>query len=92
MRKQLNGEVFFTTAGAIFIAELTDKDALFLLALATKPKPLFSFAAGSTAFVISSTMIVRIGSVLVGLVPLFWIKISGGTMMIAYAVWGYRKG
>ena len=34
----------FTTMGTIFVAELTDKDALFLLALATKTKASVVFA------------------------------------------------
>ncbi len=82
---------FLTIAGAIFVAELTDKDALFLLALATKTKPQFAFFAGSVAFTISSAIIVGIGSILVSFIPIFWIKTSGGVIMLAYAVWQYWK-
>ena len=51
---------FVTVVATIFIAELTDKDALLLLALATKMKPWAAFAAGATAFTITSAIIVCI--------------------------------
>jgi Ca2+/H+ antiporter, TMEM165/GDT1 family len=82
---------FATTVGTIFVAELTDKDALFLLALATKTKPFLVFAAGSVAFVISTAIIVLVGSVLVALVPVVAIKLAGGTIMLAYAAWEYYR-
>jgi Ca2+/H+ antiporter, TMEM165/GDT1 family len=82
---------FATTAGTIFVAELTDKDALFLLALATKTKPSLVFAAGSVAFVISTAIIVLVGSVLLALVPVLAIKLAGGTIMLGYAVWEFYR-
>jgi putative Ca2+/H+ antiporter (TMEM165/GDT1 family) len=81
----------FTTMGTIFVAELTDKDALFLLALATKTKASVVFAAGSVAFVITTTIIVVLGSVLVTFVPVLAIKLVGGSIMLAYAVWEYYR-
>jgi len=83
---------FFTITGTIFIAELTDKDALLLLSLATKRNAWMTFAAGSIAFTITSAIIVLIGSALVLYVPIFWIKVSGGTIMLAYALWEYVRG
>jgi putative Ca2+/H+ antiporter (TMEM165/GDT1 family) len=80
-----------TTAGTIFVAELTDKDALFLLALATKTKASVVFAAGSVAFAITTAIIVAAGSVLIALVPVFAIKLAGGSIMLAYAASEYYR-
>jgi putative Ca2+/H+ antiporter (TMEM165/GDT1 family) len=80
---------FVTVSSTIFVAELTDKDALLILALATKTKPWTVFAAGSTAFTITTAIIVSIGYVLLSFVPVVWIKIAGGTVMIGYALWQY---
>jgi putative Ca2+/H+ antiporter (TMEM165/GDT1 family) len=80
-----------TVAGTIFIAELTDKDALLLLSLATRRNAWLTFAAGSIAFTITSAIIVLVGSALVAYVPIFWIKIAGGTIMLFYALWEYLR-
>jgi len=78
-------------ASAIFVVELTDKDALLLLALATRTKPWTVFAAGVTAFTITTTIIVTIGQFLVTAFPVFWIKIAGGVIMICYGLWMFFK-
>ncbi len=83
---------FLTVVGTIFIAELTDKDALLLLSLATKMRPILVFAAGSIAFTITSAIIVVLGSALVEYVPILWIKLAGGTIMLAYAALEYVEG
>ncbi|MDA4117292.1 MAG: TMEM165/GDT1 family protein [Thaumarchaeota archaeon] len=80
-----------TTMGTLFVAELTDKDALFLLSLATKTKAVVVFAAGSVAFTITTGIIVLVGSALLTVVPVLWIKVVGGTIMIAYALWEYTR-
>jgi putative Ca2+/H+ antiporter (TMEM165/GDT1 family) len=80
---------FFTIVLTIFIAELTDKDALLLLTLATRIKPWTAFAAGAVAFTISSAIIVTIGYFLTRVVPIFWIRIAGGFVMIGFAFWQY---
>jgi putative Ca2+/H+ antiporter (TMEM165/GDT1 family) len=80
-----------TTGGTIFVAELTDKDALFLLALATKTKASVVFAAGSVAFTITTAIIVLLGSLLITVVPVFAIKLAGGSIMLAYAVFEYYR-
>jgi putative Ca2+/H+ antiporter (TMEM165/GDT1 family) len=83
---------FLTVFGTIFIAELTDKDALLLLSLATKTRPLLVFVGGAIAFTITSAIIVTFGSVLVVYIPIYWIKLAGGTIMLAYAVLEYLRG
>jgi len=80
-----------TTMGTIFVTELTDKDALFLLALATKTKAYVVFAAGSVAFTITTAIIVLLGSVLIAFVPVIAIKLAGGAIMLIYAVWEYYR-
>ena len=83
---------FLTVAGAIFVAELTDKDALLLLTLATKANPWRVFAAGSMAFTITSAIIVLVGSAIAQFIPIFLIKIAGGVIMLGYAFFQYLKG
>ena len=74
---------------AIFVAELTDKDALLLLSLATRIKPWVVFAAGSVAFTITSAIIVTVGYFLVSFLPVSLISLAGGAVMIAYGIWGF---
>jgi putative Ca2+/H+ antiporter (TMEM165/GDT1 family) len=83
---------FLTIVGTIFVAELTDKDALLLLSLATRMRRLYAFAAGAIAFTASSAVIVLVGSALVRYVPIFWVKIAGGVIMLGYAVLEYVRG
>jgi len=73
----------------IFIAELTDKDALLLLSLATRVKPWVVFAAGSVAFTITSAIIVTVGYFLVSFLPVSLISLAGGIVMIAYGIWSF---
>lgn len=80
-----------TTAGTIFVVELTDKDALFLLALATKTRASVVFAAGALAFTVTSAVIVAVGSVLIALVPVFAIRLAGGAIMLGYAALEYSR-
>lgn len=74
---------------AIFVAELTDKDALLLLSLATRMKPWVVFAAGSVAFTITSAIIVTVGYFLVSFIPVSLISLAGGLVMIAYGGWSF---
>ena len=78
-----------TIMAAIFVAELTDKDALLLLSLATRVKPWVVFAAGSVAFTITSAIIVTVGYFLVSFIPVSLISLAGGLVMIAYGCWSF---
>lgn len=80
-----------TTIGTIFVVELTDKDALFLLALGTKTRFSVVFAAGAVAFTASSAVIVGVGSVLIKVVPVYYIRLVGGAIMLAYAGFEYSR-
>jgi putative Ca2+/H+ antiporter (TMEM165/GDT1 family) len=82
---------FLTIVVTVFIAELTDKDALLLLTLATRFEAWTAFAAGATAFTISTGIIVTVGYFLVKVAPIFWIKLGGGVVMIGFALWDYVR-
>ena len=83
---------FATIFGTIFVAELTDKDALLLLTLATRSKPRRVFLAGSIAFTFTTAVIVTVGSALIRVVPVVWIKAAGGVIMLGYAGRTYARG
>ena len=87
----LNPAALLTIAAAIFVAELTDKDAFLLLTLATRRRPWFIFAAGSTAFTITTAIITTSGYFLLRIVPVLWIKLAGGIVMISYGLWEFFK-
>jgi len=80
-----------TIMAPIFVAELTDKDALLLLSLATRVKPWVVFAAGSVAFTITSAIIVTVGYFLVSFLPVSLISLAGGLVMIAYGTWSFLE-
>ena len=81
---------FATIVATLFVAELTDKDALLLIAVSTKVKAWLAFAAGATAFTITTTIIVAAGSLIVAVVPVEWIRLAGGTVMLGYGLWEAR--
>jgi putative Ca2+/H+ antiporter (TMEM165/GDT1 family) len=85
----VNYAAFFTVALAIFVAELTDKDAFLILTLATRRRAGFVFCAGSTAFTITTAIIVASGYLILTIVPVSWIKLAGGVIMIGYGFWQF---
>jgi putative Ca2+/H+ antiporter (TMEM165/GDT1 family) len=85
----VNSTAFLTVAAAIFVAELTDKDAFLLLTLATRKRAWFVFCAGSIAFTITTAIIITFGDLILAIVPVFWIKLVGGVIMIGYGFWQF---
>lgn len=81
---------FATIAAALFVTELTDKDALLLIAVSTKVKVRVAFLAGATAFAFTTAVIVALGSIIVNFVPVYLVRITGGIVMIAYGAWEAR--
>ncbi|HLQ07182.1 MAG TPA: TMEM165/GDT1 family protein, partial [Nitrososphaerales archaeon] len=81
---------FATIAAALFVTELTDKDALLILTMATRVRASVVFVAGAAAFVFDTAIIVLLGSLLLTVVPIFWVRIAGGAAMLAYGIWGAR--
>ncbi|QQG49042.1 MAG: TMEM165/GDT1 family protein [archaeon] len=68
------------------MAELTDKDALLILTLATKTRAVIVFLAGASAFVFTTFVSVVLGSVVSSLIPILWVKLAGGVVMLAFGV------
>src|SRR5271157_3989325 len=77
---------FAAIAATLFVAELTDKDALLILAFATRMKPTRVFLAGSLAFLFTTAVIVSFGSLLITVLPRIWIRLAGGAVMLGYGV------
>jgi Ca2+/H+ antiporter, TMEM165/GDT1 family len=78
---------FAAIAATLFVAELTDKDALLLLAFATRMKPTRVFLAGSLAFLFTTAVIVSFGSLLITVLPIIWIRLAGGAVMLGYGLY-----
>ena len=81
---------FGTIAITIFIAELTDKDAFLLIALSSRVRARLVFLAGAVAFIFTTTVIIALGSALIVVVPVYWVRLAGGVVMIAYGAWEAR--
>ncbi|MGD0395675.1 MAG: TMEM165/GDT1 family protein [Nitrososphaerales archaeon] len=79
-----------TIASALFVTELTDKDAFLLLTLAARTHAATVFFAGATAFVITTTIFVTVGTLISAAVPIFWVRLVGGAFMIGYGLWEAR--
>jgi putative Ca2+/H+ antiporter (TMEM165/GDT1 family) len=58
--------------------------------VSTRVRARVAFFAGATAFVATTTIIVILGSLLVQLVPVDWIRLAGGLIMITYGLWQAR--
>jgi len=78
---------FAGVAGTLFLAELTDKDALLLLTLATRTRALTVFLAGATAFVFTTTLFVALGALVISVIPILWVRVAGGIVMLSYGAW-----
>lgn len=81
---------FATIAFALFVTELTDKDALLLLALASKTRAVVVFLAGVTAFITTTTIFVTAGTLIGAVVPILWVRLAGGGFMMGYGLWEAR--
>lgn len=81
---------FGTMAAVLFVTELTDKDALLLLAVSSKLRWRVAFSAGALAFTLTTLLFVTVGSAMVDLVPVSWVRIAGGTIMVGFGLWEAR--
>lgn len=81
---------FATIAAILFVAELTDKDALLLLSVSAKSRARTVFFAGTTAFVLTTSIVVTFGSLLIIVVPVGIVRLAGGCIMIGYGLWEAR--
>lgn len=81
---------FGAIAATLFVTELTDKDAILLIAVSTKAKARLAFLSGITAFTITTSIFVTFGSLLLTVVPVLAVKVAGGAIMLAYGLWELR--
>ncbi|MGD1055670.1 MAG: TMEM165/GDT1 family protein [Nitrososphaerales archaeon] len=81
---------FAEIASALFVTELTDKDALLLLTLASKTRATLVFLAGATAFTITTAIFVTVGTLISDIIPILWVRLVGGAFMIGYGLWEIR--
>jgi len=81
---------FAAMAATLFVTELTDKDSLLLIAVSTRVPPRVTFMAGAAAFLITTTVIVTLGSLLITVVPVVWVRLAGRVVMLAYGLWQAR--
>lgn len=81
---------FGTIAAVLFVAELTDKDAFLLIAVSSKVRWRVAFLAGAAAFTFTTFVFVVAGSVLVAYVPVYWVRVAGGLVMVGYGLWEAR--
>lgn len=79
-------QVFFSTFGIIFLAELGDKTQLTAMALATKYPWKRIFIGIAAAFAVLNLGAVLIGQVLFSFLPLFWIKIVSGVLFLFFGI------
>ncbi|MDG6901512.1 MAG: TMEM165/GDT1 family protein [Nitrososphaerota archaeon] len=78
---------FGTIAAVLFVTELTDKDAFLLIAVSSKVKWRVAFFAGATAFTLNTLLFVAAGSLIVAFVPVNWVRLAGGVVMLGYGLW-----
>ena len=77
-------------AGAIFLAELADKDAFLLVTVSTRVRAHVAFFAGAAAFAMTTALFVTLGTVLIAFVPVYWVRLAGGGVMLGYGLWEAR--
>jgi putative Ca2+/H+ antiporter (TMEM165/GDT1 family) len=76
----------------VLIAELGDKTQLCTLALALKYKKTYSIIFGAgLGFLIVDSIAVIVGSLLLDVIPLYWLKIGAGIMFIFFGIYFYFK-
>ncbi|MDE1853570.1 MAG: TMEM165/GDT1 family protein [Thaumarchaeota archaeon] len=78
---------FGAIAAALFVTELTDKDAFLLITVSTRVRAMVAFLAGVTAFVLTTALFVSVGSLLLVIVPVLWVRLVGGAIMVGYGLW-----
>lgn len=81
---------FGAIAGVLFVTELTDKDAFLLISVSARVKWGLAFAAGVAAFALTTSLFVVAGTVISALIPVSWVRLAGGVVMLGYALWAAR--
>jgi putative Ca2+/H+ antiporter (TMEM165/GDT1 family) len=72
--------------------ELFDRTSFALIVLASRARPLPTWAGGAAAFLASTVVAVTAGAALaaaLGPARVGWLRVAGGSFLIAYALWTY---
>ncbi len=81
-------QIFMTTFGMVFLAELGDKTQLATFCLAADCDPKLSvFLGASIALVLSTLIAVVFGSLLSKYLPEHYIKIAAGIFFVVVGIW-----
>ncbi len=86
----MNWNLFASTFGLIFLAELPDKTAFATLMLAGEGKLPALFIGAAFAFLIHVVLAVTVGEYL-GLLPSGWIKFGSGILFLIFAVMSLKR-
>jgi putative Ca2+/H+ antiporter (TMEM165/GDT1 family) len=86
----LDWQLFVSTFGLIFVAEIPDKTAFAALFLATCNNPLAVFIGAAGAFVIQSLVAVISGDIISRLAPSL-VHLAAGVLFLIFAVAMWRK-
>ena len=86
----MNWNLFTSTFGLIFLAELPDKTAFAALMLAGEGKLPALFLGAASAFLIHVILAVTIGEYL-GLLPSGWIKTGSGILFLVFAAISLKR-
>jgi putative Ca2+/H+ antiporter (TMEM165/GDT1 family) len=60
------------------------------LAVSARVKAWVTFLAGAVAFTLTTSLFVTLGSLVVLVAPVGWIRLAGGLVMVAYGLWEFR--
>lgn len=83
----MDWKVFFTTFGAIFLAEMGDKTQLATLSMtASGASKWVVFAGSALALVATSAVAVVFGEAISRLIPPIWIKRAAGVVFLVLGV------
>ena len=81
-------QIFMTTFGMVFLAELGDKTQLATFCLAADCDPKLSvFLGAGVALLLSTLIAVVFGSVLSKYLPEHYIKIAAGIFFVVVGIW-----
>ena len=86
----MNWNLFASTFGLIFLAELPDKTAFATLMLAGEGKLPALFLGAASAFLIHVILAVTVGEYL-GLLPAGWIKLGSGVLFLIFAMISLKR-
>ena len=87
----MDWRIFFTTFGALFLAEMGDKTQLAVFSLVAESRSPYSVFLGASAALVSVTLIgVLFGGFVASKIPPLYLKLGAGLLFIgigAYTIW-----